>query len=364
MEQAFTERLRRIKAILRTRAIDAFLITSPENRRYLSGFKAEDTAINESSGALLITAKETIVLTDGRYEVQAGQECHGWRVFIYRKGIKEAVKRLTEEAGVKKIAYEPEYLTCAGLEAIKKACPHLDLIPLMGKIETMRAIKSQEEIRHIKAAVAAAEIVFREVSRAICPGMTEKEVAWQIVEGLSMHADGPSFPPIVASGPNSALPHAVPTERPIAKGEPIIIDMGAKLNGYSSDMTRTIFIGEPMPPFKEIYKTVRTAQIAAQNAIRADIAARIVDRIARDIIKAAGFGPMFNHSLGHGVGLAVHEAPVLSPRNRKILRQGMVVTIEPGIYLPGQGGVRLENMVYIGEKGGLVLNTEEGFYDF
>jgi Xaa-Pro aminopeptidase len=364
MEQAFAERLRRIRAILRARAMDAFLITSPENRRYLSGFKAEDAAINESSGALLITAKEAIVLTDGRYEVQAGQECQGWRLFIYRKGLKEAVKRLTEEAGVKKLAYEPEYLTCAGLEAIKKACPRLDIAPLSGRIETMRAIKSQEEIMHIKAAITAAEIVFKEVSSAIHPGMTEKEVAWRIVEGLSMRAEGPSFPPIVASGPNSALPHAVPTERPIAEGEPVIIDMGAKLNGYSSDMTRTIFIGEPMPPFKEIYNTVRAAQIAAQNAISAGMAARTVDRIARDIIKTAGFGPMFNHSLGHGVGLAVHEAPALSPRNRKTLRQGMVATIEPGIYLPGQGGVRLENMVYIGEKGGLMLSTEEGFYDF
>lgn len=364
MEETFSRRLRRIRAILRARTMDAFLVTSPENRRYLSGFTAEDATINESSGALFITAGEAVVLTDGRYEIQARLDCPGWQVFIYRKGLKEALKRLARDTGIKTVAYEPVYLTCAVLDAIKKACPHIDLVPLQDRTENLRAIKSPEELNLIKAAITAAEDVFKEVSGSIRPGMTEKEIAWRIIEGLSRRADGPSFPPIVASGPNGALPHAVPTEKPIAEGEPIIIDMGARLNGYASDMTRTVFIGQPKPPFKEIYKTVRKAQIAAQNTIMAGMAARAVDKIARDIIKGAGFGPMFNHSLGHGVGLAVHEAPALSPRNRKTLKHGMVVTIEPGIYLPGQGGVRLENMVYIEEKGGLILGRDEGYYDF
>ncbi|MGB9712664.1 MAG: M24 family metallopeptidase [Dissulfurimicrobium sp.] len=358
------KRLMRIRAVLRARVLDAFLVTSPENRRYLSGFTAEDAAINESSGALFITPAEAVVLTDGRYGAQAGLDCPGWRVFIYQKGLKEAVKRLTDGTKVKRVAYEPEYITCAGLDSLKKTCPQIDFVPLQGRIETMRAVKSPEELGFIKAAISAAEDVFEEISSSIRPGMTEKEIALRIVEGLSRRADGPSFPPIVASGPNGALPHAIPAERPIREGEPIIIDMGARLDGYSSDMTRTIFIGQPRPPFKEIYKMVRKAQIAAQDTIRAGMAANAVDKTARDIINAAGYGQMFNHSLGHGIGLAVHEAPVLSPRAKKTLKPGMVVTIEPGIYLPGQGGVRLENMVYVEERGRLVLSRDEWFYDF
>ena len=364
MDKVFLQRLRRIRAVLRARHTDALLVTSPENRRYLSGFTAEDASIAESSGALLVMADEAILLTDGRYEVQAKADCPGFGVFIYRKGLNEAVQNITADAGIKKMAYEPGYITCSGLDSIKKACPQVEPVPLMGKIEAMRSIKFQSELESIKRAIRAAEYVFETVSAGLRPGMTEKEIAWQIIEGLSREADGPSFPPIVAAGPNAALPHAVPGDRKIAEAEPIIIDMGARLNGYSSDMTRTVFIGHPRPPFEEVYKTVRRAQSAAQGAIRAGLTGRFVDNIARSIIKDAGFGHLFGHSLGHGVGLAVHEAPALSPRARKTLKSGMVVTIEPGIYIPGEGGVRLENMVYVGKDRGTVLSRQDWFYDF
>jgi Xaa-Pro aminopeptidase len=168
----------------------------------------------------------------------------------------------------------------------------------------------------------------------------------------------------VASGPNAALPHAVPTDRPIQEGEPILIDMGARLGGYCSDMTRTIFLGEPRSSFKEVYAIVRKAQIAAQEALKAGLTGKQVDQVARDVIKDAGYGPRFVHSLGHGVGLAVHEAPTLSQQSRKMLRPGMVVTVEPGIYLPDQGGVRLENMALVEADGATILSKNDWFYEF
>ncbi|MDA8163186.1 MAG: Xaa-Pro peptidase family protein [Desulfobacteraceae bacterium] len=364
MDKTFSRRIRKVRAFLRARHIGAMLFTSPENRRYLSGFTAEDASIAESSGALLVMAGEAILLTDGRYETQARSDCQDFRIFIYRKGLHEALRYIAAEAGIKKMAYEPGYITCSGLDAIKAVCPQVEPVPLAGKIEAMRSIKSEAELELIKKAIRAAEDVFEAVLTGLRPGMTEKEVAWRIIEGLSMEADGPSFSPIVASGPNAALPHAVPGDRKIAEGEPVIIDMGARLNGYSSDMTRTVFIGPPASPFKEVYKTVRMAQLAAQDVIRAGLTGRFVDAVARGIIKDAGFGSFFNHSLGHGVGLAVHEAPILSPRAKKVLRPGMVVTIEPGVYMPDKGGIRLENMVYVGKSGGILLSRQDWFYDF
>jgi Xaa-Pro aminopeptidase len=275
-----------------------------------------------------------------------------------------SLKNLMLGCDAHNLAYEPDYLSCQRLDSIKKALPEIKLVPLGGRIETMRSIKSSSEIESLKKAILAAEKVLGGILKDIVPGMTEREIAWRILEGLWQYAEGPSFSPIVASGPNAALPHAVPTDRPIAEGEPILIDMGAKLGGYCSDMTRTVFLGEPKSPFGEIYAIVRNAQIAAQKAIRAGLTGRQVDRVARDVIMDAGYGPKFVHSLGHGVGLAVHEAPILSQRSRKKLRPGMVVTVEPGIYLPDQGGVRLENMVLVEADGVTILSKNDWFHEF
>jgi len=228
----------------------------------------------------------------------------------------------------------------------------------------MRSVKDAAELEAINRAIRAAEDVFGQVHSEIRPGMTEKEIAWRILAGLFAVSEGPSFPPIVASGPNAALPHAVPTDRAVREGEPIIIDMGARVDGYCSDMTRTVFLGAPDPAMREIYRLVRTAQRAAEDALRAGITGREADRTAREIITTGGHGDRFIHALGHGVGLAVHESPRLSPRERRVLRPGMVVTVEPGIYLPGVGGVRLEDMVLIQEGGARVLSRNDWYYDW
>lgn len=364
MKSYHSKRMKRVRAILAGRGLDALLVTCPENRLYLSGFTAEDVGISESAGALLILRNEAALLTDGRYEVQARDEAPDWNLVIYRRGMARSLKNLMLGCGGHTLAYEPDYLSCQRLEAIKKALPETTLVPLGGRIETMRSIKSSSEIDSLKKAIFAAERVLGGILRDIVPGMTERGIAWRILEGLWQYAEGPSFSPIVASGPNAALPHAVPTDRPIAEGEPILIDMGAKLGGYCSDMTRTVFLGEPKSPFREIYAIVRNAQLAAQEVISAGLTGKQVDKVARDVIRDAGYGSRFVHSLGHGVGLAVHEAPILSQRSRKKLRPGMVVTVEPGIYIPDQGGVRLENMVLVEAEGVTVLSKNDWFYEF
>ncbi len=355
----------RIRRIISTRRLSAILITSPENRLYLSGFNAEDMGIKESAGALLITPKEQILLTDSRYIVQAKEEAPDWKLIIYQRGLPEGIKKaLTSSQTDIVLGYEPEFLTCKMKSRICKAIPNVQLYELTGQLEKMRAQKHDWEMTKIKRSVRAAEEVFNKVWEEIKPGMTEKQIAFNILEGLYTLSDGPSFPPIVASGPNAAKPHATPTDRKVAAGEPIIIDMGAKLDGYCSDMTRTIFIDGIVPTeWQTPYKIVKQAQDMAQEALKPGISVRQIDKTARDIIKKHGFGQYFIHALGHGVGLAVHESPVLSPRCRKNLSFGMVVTIEPGIYIPGLGGIRLENMAMITDNGAEILSSDRWFYE-
>ncbi len=229
----------------------------------------------------------------------------------------------------------------------------------------MREIKEQDEIRSMTAAADLMSKILSAVIEKPRPGKTEKEIAWEI-EGLAREggADGLAFPSIVASGPNSALPHAVPTDRKLRSKEPITFDVGVKIDGYSCDMTRTVFLNGATPKFREIYKTVRKAQLAALEQIRPGIKSTVPDSTARKIIRDAGFGDYFGHSLGHGVGLATHEGPRLGPEKPVDLKEGMVVTDEPGIYVPGLGGVRLEEMVLIEKDGPKILTRDNHFYDF
>jgi Xaa-Pro aminopeptidase len=229
----------------------------------------------------------------------------------------------------------------------------------------MREIKDPCEIRAMERSARVMSGILDEVVGGLEPGMTERYVAWQIrTLAHEAGADGLAFPSIVASGPNGALPHAVPTNRRIRAREPIIFDVGIKMNGYCSDMTRTVFLGSPGPKFKKIYRTVRHAQLEALKSVIPGMESTYPDKIARDIIKEAGFGPYFGHALGHGVGLATHESPRLGPRDPVKLQQGMVVTVEPGIYVPGSGGVRLEEMVVVTKKGPKILTRNDRLYDF
>ncbi|MBU0480196.1 MAG: Xaa-Pro peptidase family protein [Proteobacteria bacterium] len=361
------KRLQRLKNILRRQDIDAMLVTQPENRRYLSGYTPGDMNIGESSGALLIfRSGRPVLMTDSRFQLQAEEEVFVYDVLIYKRGLLELLKTLLVARGVRKLAFESEYFLYSSYEKLQKISDELkiELLPQAGVVEKKRKVKDDGELAKIRASVALNEAVFQEAFKKIRPGMSERQLAI-LIETLMREkgAERPSFETIVAGGPNGAKPHAVPGDRPLQAGEPIVIDMGLVLDGYCSDMTRTVVLGEPDEKTKQIFRLVRKAQLAGVMAIRSGVTGSVVDKAARDIIEKGGFGEYFGHGLGHGVGLAVHEAPSLSGRYRKKLQPGMVVTVEPGIYLPGWGGVRLENMAVVTADGCEVLNTDTTFLD-
>ncbi len=349
--------------------IDTLWVVRPENRRYLSGFKAPDGGLTESSGSLLITFNEAILITDSRYTTQAEQEVVGFEVVTQKEGLVEALSNALKQLRTQRLGFEGGYLIWELFqevtEKLSQQSPPIELVPLSGAVEEMREIKEPAEIALLRKSAGLMGDVLARVIEDLEPGRSEREVAWRIETFIrEQGADEASFPPIVASGPNSALPHAVPTERALREREPIIIDVGAKLEGYCSDMTRTVFLGEPSVEFKEIYATVREAQISALRSLRPGMETTEADSIARDHIAKAGYGAYFGHSLGHGIGLATHETPALAPLKPKALREGMVFTVEPGIYIPGKGGVRLEEMVTLGRDGAELITTNKNFYSF
>ena len=348
---------------------DGAWIIKPENRRYLSGFRAEDTQFTESSGSLLINGENRLLITDSRYTLAAENEAAEFKVYTLKKNFVEDIPVFTKNLSLSRIGFEEDYLTWdlhrKITEKFSKLSPPTELTPLNGAVERMREIKEDREVDALQKAADMISEILDEVISALNPGVTEKDVAWQIKSlAREAGAEGLSFPSIVASGPNSALPHAVPTNRKIRDREPIILDAGVKLNGYCSDITRTVFLGEPDPFFKTIYRTVRQAQLAALEKIRPLVQSSHVDAVARDIIADAGFGAYFGHGLGHGVGLATHEGPRLGPSSAAELRAGAVFTVEPGIYVPGRGGVRLEEMVALQGEGPRILTHNDHFYDF
>jgi Xaa-Pro aminopeptidase len=361
------KKLDALKKMMRRGRIDALLVTQPENRRYLSGYTATDTSIAESSGVLLIARTGTpLLLTDSRYELHAAAEAAGFEIVLYPKGLLALLTKLLPRLGVKRLGFESHYLLYETARKLTALAEKLGIaaVPLAGLVEKMRLCKEAEEIARIEKSVLLNEAVFREVFATLRVGESEREVAMRIENTMLLKgAERPSFATIVAGGPNGAAPHAVPGSRLLREGEPIVIDMGLILDGYCSDMTRTVVLGTPDERTVEIFRLVRRAQLAATAAIRAGITGRAADRAARAIINAAGLGDRFGHGLGHGVGLAVHEGPALNRRNGKKLRPGMIVTIEPGVYLPGWGGVRLENMAVVEEGGCRVLNRDTTFLD-
>lgn len=356
-----------LQHILKRRGLDAVLISQPENRRFLSAFTAVDHSIGESSGLLLVFANSRpLLLTDSRYRLQAEREASGFEVRIYRRGLLALLRTLLVQHGVTSLGFEANYFLHAkylGLEKLAQALS-LRLVPLDDLVERLRLRKNAEQQAAIKRSVTLNEAVFQQVYPTIKPGQTEIEIALALENAMRLlGAERPSFDTIVASGPNGALPHAVPTHRPLAPGEPIIIDMGLILAGYCSDMTRTIILGTPDSRTVALFRLVRQAQLAGLAALRPGVTGREVDHAARAIIHQAGYGTNFGHALGHGVGLAVHEAPSLSSRNRRQLRSGMVVTVEPGLYFADWGGIRLENMAVITDQGHELLNQDTTFLD-
>lgn len=362
-----SQRIQSIQRKLRRKKLDALLISQPHNRRYLSSYSAADHDIGESSGVLLIPARTSpILLTDFRFLIQAEQEVGEMEVMLYPKGLLALLKTLLPDMGVQRLAFESHYTLHSVAEKMEETLKKVDisLHPLTNLVEEMRLLKDEEEISKLRKSVLLNEVVFEEVCQAITPGQTEIEIALAIESTMRIKgAEAPSFETIVATGKRSALPHAVPGNIAIKKNKALMIDMGLILDGYCSDMTRTFVPKKATKKYLKIHRLVRKAQLAATEAIRAGVSAASIDKIARTIISDAGYGKQFGHALGHGVGLAVHENPRLSSKNRKHLRAGMIVTVEPGIYLPGWGGVRLENMVVVREDGCEVLNKNTTWLD-
>lgn len=362
----YSRRIRKLQKKLRGKKVDGLLVSQPHNRRYLSGYTATDHNIGESSGVLLIPAEgQGLLLTDFRYQLQAEREAEHFQVKIYKNGLTALLKTLLPKLGVSTLAFEADYTLYSTHRTLRDTLKKTaQLAPVSGMIEQMRLIKDEEEIALIRKAVALNEEVFQEIYPSISTSRTEIDIALAIEQAMRKRgAEGPSFESIVASGDNSALPHAVPTADGIAADRPLTIDMGLILNGYCSDMTRTFVPGKANKKYTKIHRIVREAQLAGIAAIRAGVTGKKADKAARDIIAEAGYGKYFGHSLGHGVGLAVHEAPRLSTRGAKKLKAGMIVTVEPGIYLPGWGGIRLEDMVVVREDGCENLNTDTTWLD-
>jgi Xaa-Pro aminopeptidase len=339
------KRVERLREALVEKNLDGMFISQPDNRFYLSGFDG-------SAGYLLITQKENLLATDFRYLEQVKMQAPNYTLFRITGGVYEWFPKLSGDTGIKKLGFESGDITHAMYrqltEALMKAGSSIQLIPVEGLVESLRTVKDTDEIELIKKAVDITDRAFEYIDSTIRPGMTELEVAWQL-ERFQRENGSESMPfeIIVASGPNSALPHAKPTEKKIKNGEPIVIDMGARVGHYCSDFTRTLCIGQPDDTYKKVYDTVLGAQLAAIALIKSGITGKEADGFARTVIEEAGYGDEFGHSLGHGTGLAAHENPRVGPNSNDILSDGMVFSVEPGIYIPGWGGVRIEDLAVI-----------------
>jgi Xaa-Pro aminopeptidase len=363
-------RLAALRDILAAKNLEALLVAGTDNRRYLSGFTARDELLTETCGWLLITSREAFLITDFRYQEWASQEAPHCEVKVYKETLGAALAELLRAGGSRRLGFESAYLSFWNYQRLAAAVGEggleVEWLPQEGLVEELREVKAPEEVAAIRQALRLTEKIFTEVAAWMVPGLTERRAAWEIERRLrEAGSDGVAFPPIVAAGVNSARPHHHPGDYVIRLGEPIIIDMGARLEGYCADMTRTIIMGEPTARFREIYTLVRQAQVRAEQGIRAGMDSLVADSLARDVIVQAGHGDAFGHSLGHGVGLAVHEAPSLSPHKDRAstLKAGSIATVEPGVYLPGWGGVRLEDMVLIHPDRAEVL-TGLGFYEW
>lgn len=330
--------------------LDALLVTSTANVRYLTGFTG-------SSALLFLSQRETLLITDFRYQTQAAEEVDGIaRVVIESQSLWTGLWQQVAATPVDVIGFESAHLVHRDFQRLLEAGGRYQWRPTVNVVETLRERKDDTELAWIRTAIATAECALEQVLPRVRAGMTELEVAGLLEAALrTAGSDGFAFPSIVASGPNSALPHARPSARTIRPGDLLLLDFGAVAGGYCSDITRTVVVGKASDEQRDVHAVVREANERAARALRAGMTGRDADAVARGYIEDRGFGDMFGHSLGHGIGLEVHEAPRLARTADAPLAQGVVVTVEPGIYRPGWGGVRIEDDVHLGGTGAQVL---------
>ncbi|HEY8172986.1 MAG TPA: Xaa-Pro peptidase family protein [Dehalococcoidia bacterium] len=341
------ERVQRLRRLIDERELDGALISNAENRHYLSGFTG-------SAGYLLVTNDDAIIATDFRYYEQSAAQAPDFRLHKTVGGFDGWVPPLFAGLGGKKIGFESGDVTVATHQQLKKALSALpegerpQLVPQSNLVESLRIFKEPAEVEALQKAVDLGDAAFTYVAERVEPGWTEKQVAWEIEKYIREHGgDGLSFDTIVAGGPWGAMPHAYPRERKLEAGEGVVIDMGSDVGGYMSDLTRTIFLGKPDDEFNKIYDVVLTAQLTAEEMVKPGMTGDECHMIAHNVIEAAGYGETFGHGLGHGIGLQVHEAPRVGRTSTDVLEDNMVFTIEPGIYVTGWGGVRIEDMVVL-----------------
>lgn len=342
-------RLKKLRAELDRRKVDALVVTHLPNVRYLCGFTG-------SAGVLLV-ARRPVFFTDGRYAEQAASEVHDARISIVRGGPLPAVAATCAKLGLKRVAIESEHLTVVQLGGLEQALgKSVKLVRLTGVVEALRAQKDAAELVLLHNAVELSSRLFRPLLRSIRTGVAESAIAGKLeYMARKAGAERMSFETIVASGERSALPHGIASATKLPAEGFVVLDYGVVLNGYCSDMTRTIHLGQASGRARELYRAVLEAQLAAISVVRAGVTAGEVDRAARQELKRAKLDRYFTHSTGHGVGLEVHEVPRLAAGNDAVLQPGMVVTIEPGVYLPGECGIRIEDMVLVTERGYEVL---------
>ena len=349
------KRLLKLREALLEKELDAILISTDENRRYVSGFSG-------SAGYLLVSQDDAVLATDFRYIEQAGRQAPDFRVERIASGLAWFPK-LTSELGVTRVGFESQQVTYGAYTAYQKAIeeaegPHKpEMVSTAGIVERLRAFKDADELKLLARAIEIGDEAFELVAPTIEAGITEREIAWQMEKAMRERgAEKIGYDIIVAAGANGALPHHRAGDKVVEDGDAIVIDMGAVYEGYTGDMTRTIIVGEADETFLKVYDTVLRAQLEAEDKARAGMTGKEVDAIARDIIAEAGYGDAFGHSLGHGIGLEVHEEPRISAQSEQVLEDGMVFTIEPGIYLSGWGGVRIEDNVVM-ENGRVRIMT-------
>jgi Xaa-Pro aminopeptidase len=335
------ERGERLAELVVERELDCLLATHLVNVRYLSGFGG-------TNGACICGPDTRLFLTDFRYSERAAEEVEGWEVVTLKDDWLESLAgQLTGKVG-----FEDDHMAVRAHGKLERLVAEgVVLVAAGGMVEQLRRVKDERELATIGAAAALADEVYGWAIEQGLSGRSEREVARAAEARIRELGGEPSFPPIVAAGPNGALPHAEPGDREIGGGELVVFDMGAQVDGYCSDCTRTFATGEPGDAAREVYELVREGQAAALDALAAGKEAKAVDAVPRELIADAGHGDRFGHGLGHGVGLEVHEAPRLSSRSDDTLRAGNVVTIEPGVYLPGEFGVRIEDLVVVTENG-------------
>lgn len=344
-------RLTKFRQKLAEQGIDAAFVTKRKNYIYLSGFTG-------TSAFLLITQNNAILFTDSRYKEQAELQATVFEVVMYTSSIIDAVNEKLKELGIEKLGFEDANLNYASYQNYSSKFVCKEFVPLGLIIEKLRAIKDHSEIEIIKKAVEIADNAFTHILPFIRPGISEMDLVAELEHEMKrLGAKGPSFDTIAASGLRSSMPHGVASDKKLEMGDTLTLDFGALYKEYCSDMTRTVFIGEPSADLKKIYNTVLSAQLKAIEGAYSGLAGKEIDKLARDYIKDAGYGEYFGHGLGHGVGLEIHENPRFSVAEDATIEDNMVITVEPGIYIPGLGGVRIEDIIVINGKDPVILTS-------